>query len=1038
VRPILGGLLAAGLCVLTLAAAPCSAAAQAPGDTLPPVQAPADAPAPPPGAPLPPTPQAPDPVAADTVAATPAAPALPGAPPLAPGAAGDSLQGDALYRKLVGESEPGQIVYQGERLTLYPSDQVILLSGKAHAEQDSTVLTAERIAYVRDENIIQAFGGAMVQRGANSLASDTLFFDQGSGEVSTFGPSTLREAGKEVSGQNLKYSMDRRSGLLASGKTTYERWYLRGEDMSKIGERTFVVQDGTFTTDPAEVPDYHFGASDIKLKQGDVIIAKPVVLFVSDVPIFYLPWYVEPLGQGRKSGILRPSIGINTLINANRDERNVQDLGFYWAINDYMDGQAALDWFSESRTILRFDFRYALRYLLRGSAHYEHVWNRSARSRDTLLRLAHDHEFDTSTYLRVDANFATSRSFFQRNSFDPNRLLQRALRSNASFGRRFTWGNLSVGASSDFRLQEDRTDFKLPQLNLSLNTRPLFPGSRLDRNWKQNLQIGAATSFDFDLTTQGDSLTGRDSTLVNAQTSITRATLSGPFDLFGFINTNPSLDFTETLFNNNALPDSLAAEGADGFGNLETFGASLSFAANVFRVFQGGPGPVTKVRHTFSPQLSFRYQPATTPREELPLGFPGGGGAKALSAFFTMANNIDIKVRETTEQAQRREDDEDRIRRAREAGLLKPRAELTLDEQMQLDSIAVADSLAKLEAEVVEDSTDAAKERLERRVETPEEVAGEPAAGEPAAGEAAAGEAAAGEPAAGEAAAREAEAEAAAAAQEARVRAEIEAKRGAEAGAGVQPAGEAAAEEQFTERSIRLFSLRNRVGFDFVRNSDPRLLGLSSLSSDLSTEVSGAVSFNVSANHDLVDTRPLDDAEGTTEEFFDPFLSSLNTSVRFGGGQEVFGGRYLRGQRRFDEQVNDAEAGQGALSDGVGLGDEPPGFEAVQSSSLGRWEVDLTHSLSRQREAESRQSVRFGTSFNPTENWHLRYGSGYNITDGEFQDQTVSLVRELNRWQATLSLYVFPAEPQDRVLVEFAVFLRDIPDLRIPYRTRRE
>jgi hypothetical protein len=100
--------------------------------------------------------------------------------------------------------------------------------------------------------------------------------------------------------------------------------------------------------------------------------------------------------------------------------------------------------------------------------------------------------------------------------------------------------------------------------------------------------------------------------------------------------------------------------------------------------------------------------------------------------------------------------------------------------------------------------------------------------------------------------------------------------------------------------------------------------------------------------------------------------------------------------------------------------------------------VDLTHSLSRSRGQDSRQSVRFGTSFNPTENWHLRYRSGYDISEGQFQDQSISLVRDLNRWQATLNLNVFPSEPQDRVLVELAVFLRDIPDLRIPYRARRE
>jgi lipopolysaccharide export system protein LptA len=998
---------AAAICVLVSALAD-AAAAQEPGPR--PAQPPARPAAPEvPGAPAD-TLEAP----ADTLEPDGAAPADTLGPDTtaAGGAAGRAAGraaaavadvSDPLYQRLAGDARPGQVVYRADRLTLYPSDRVILLSGSAEAVQDSTVLAAGRITYAREENLVQALGNATVTRGSSTLAADTLVLDQGSGNVATFGPSRLDEPGAgEVTGEGVRYSMDRRAGFVAGGRTQYDVWYLEGQAMNKIGERTFVVEEGTFTTDPQEPPDYHFSSEHIKLRRDDVILARPVVLYVSDVPILYLPWYLEPLGTGRKSGILRPKIGLNTLVNAPGSERNVQDLGYYWALSDFMDAQLALDWFSRSRTILRADYRYSVRYLLRGSAHFERVWNRTRNSEDTLLRVAHDHEFDPSTQLRVDANVSTSRQFFEDNSFDPDRLLQRALRSNASFSRRFTWGNLTAGAFSDFKLQQERTDFKIPSLQLTLNTRPLFPGSRLDRNWKQNLQIGASTSFDWDYATQGDSVSGRDSTVLNEQTSVTRVTLSGPFDLLGFIKTTPSVDFSETLFQNRALPDSIVEASDESFGHLETLGATLSLAANVFRIFQGGPGPVTKMRHTTQPQLSLRWQPETTPREELPFGFPGGGGTEVLNATFAISNNLDLKVRETRATARRREEEEERLRRAREAGLLRSLGELTLEEQALLDSMAVADSLGELEEEARDDSVDAARERGE----TGEDGETADTAGAIGA-DSAAVEAGEEQPDAPRARRR--------------------------------PAPPARDEEEYTERTVRLLSVRNRLGFDFVRNAEPNRLGFSNFSTDVSSQASDAFSVNVSLNHDLVDERrETVDSLTVVDEVFDPFLSSVTTVVRFGGGSGLRGERLPRDARSFGEEVTDAEAGQGAFSDGVGLGDAPPGFEAIQSSSLGRWEVDLTHSLSRSRTSDARQSVRFGTSFNPTENWHLRYRSGYDITGGRFQDQSVSLVRDLNRWQATLNLNVFPSEPQDRVLVELAVFLRDIPDLRIPYRARRE
>jgi hypothetical protein len=243
--------------------------------------------------------------------------------------------------------------------------------------------------------------------------------------------------------------------------------------------------------------------------------------------------------------------------------------------------------------------------------------------------------------------------------------------------------------------------------------------------------------------------------------------------------------------------------------------------------------------------------------------------------------------------------------------------------------------------------------------------------------------------------------------------------------------------QQYTERTVRLLSVSNRFSYDFERAKDPRLLGVTSLSTSATSQVSSAVSINLSATHDLTDTRPSGDG---TEEFLDPFLQSLNTVVRFGGGRDFPSSRTFTGRPGLGEKtVTSAEAGQGSIAPGVGNEQEPESdFDAIQSTGLGRWNVDLTHSLTRQREAESRQSLRFGTSFRPTRNWSMRYSTGYNITDGKFLDQTVSLVRDLNRWQATLNVNVFPQDPQDRVLVEFAVFLRDVPSLKVPYRVRRE
>jgi hypothetical protein len=80
--------------------------------------------------------------------------------------------------------------------------------------------------------------------------------------------------------------------------------------------------------------------------------------------------------------------------------------------------------------------------------------------------------------------------------------------------------------------------------------------------------------------------------------------------------------------------------------------------------------------------------------------------------------------------------------------------------------------------------------------------------------------------------------------------------------------------------------------------------------------------------------------------------------------------------------------------------------------------------------------VGISTSLLPSPHWSLNYRTTFDISEGDMQGQTLSLVRDLHDWQASLGISFFPAEPQDRV--QFSVFLREVPDLELPYRVRRE
>ena len=63
-----------------------------------------------------------------------------------------------------------------------------------------------------------------------------------------------------------------------------------------------------------------------------MLVARPVVLYVRDVPILWLPFMFQDMRPGRHSGILMPQFGFNDLVRPDRSyNRQISNIGYYWA-----------------------------------------------------------------------------------------------------------------------------------------------------------------------------------------------------------------------------------------------------------------------------------------------------------------------------------------------------------------------------------------------------------------------------------------------------------------------------------------------------------------------------------------------------------------------------------------------------------------------------------------------------------------------------------------------------------------------------------
>ena len=95
---------------------------------------------------------------------------------------------------------------------------------------------------------------------------------------------------------------------------------------------------GSLTSCDDSIPDYHFEFKEAKRTGNTPRRPAGDSLHLKDIPVLWLPFFFSDTKNGRHSGILPPQFGVGDIVrNSPSYRRNVEHVGYYWALNDYMD-----------------------------------------------------------------------------------------------------------------------------------------------------------------------------------------------------------------------------------------------------------------------------------------------------------------------------------------------------------------------------------------------------------------------------------------------------------------------------------------------------------------------------------------------------------------------------------------------------------------------------------------------------------------------------------------------------------------------------
>jgi len=486
----------------------------------------------------------------------------------------------------------------GDKLMLYGDGQL------KYKEYD---LKAARITLFRESSIMEANG-----------IPDTAI----AGKM--MGTPIFMEGSKRYDAQKLRYNFATRKGVIDMGSTELEGGYYLGEKIKKVDENIFFIKNGRYTTCDKAEPDYYFGSPKLKIIQGDKVIAEPVYLFIDDVPIFALPFGVFPNHSGRSSGIIPPAYGEDPTYG-----RYLSHLGYFWAINDYVDLALQGNYYTKGRIDLSSRFRYVKRYILSGSVELggsrirlgEENDNDKVFSDEWRIGVYHNQTINPTTNLTANVNFLSGKNYYTTSTNNLNDLLRQNAQSNITLSKYWegTPNSLSLNYSRDQNLTTGEVLQTIP--SLSFNRSQTFPfrsknTSLLDLKWYEQISYLYNSQLKYiDEKRLVDASLNNGNFRINTRVGIRQfVNINAPVKVSEF-SFSPFFNYTEIWYNKsiekvfNPADSTVTINDVKGFKAFRYFNTGVSLQTRLIGLFNTRVFGVRGFRHTITPSLVYSYTP---------------------------------------------------------------------------------------------------------------------------------------------------------------------------------------------------------------------------------------------------------------------------------------------------------------------------------------------------------------------------------------------------------------------------------------------
>ena len=339
------------------------------------------------------------------------------------------------------------------------------------ADTTHIIYTADSLDYLYDKGIIRLFGNVEATYGELRILADSLVYYSKTNKVFAYGNPILYIGKQKINGEQMGYNLKEGKGIILNGRTHIEKGWFDGKFIRQVAPKVLNIENGKFTTCDLNPPHYYFWAKELKVYIDDMVVCRPVVLYVRNIPVFGLPFWFFPIKKGRHSGFLYPKVGRDS-----RFGRYVKNISYYWVTNKWSDVTFTVDYMEYKGTNFSIEGVYNLKPLLAGNIRGSFIKERKTKRERWNFDAVHTQNFGTGVSLKAKANYISDLEYKKDYEEMVLKELDKVLTSYISLSKRWKSGQAILTLEDRRNLTDTTYTRLLPRLSYTLSQHKFWTG----------------------------------------------------------------------------------------------------------------------------------------------------------------------------------------------------------------------------------------------------------------------------------------------------------------------------------------------------------------------------------------------------------------------------------------------------------------------------------------------------------------------------------------------------------------------------------